>query len=112
MSITLRYHVIDGCHRSGSRLSERPLLLTCGYRGRELQGRRGQERLACPRCCQDLYTRPARTYAEMEGPAQPARAMSPPTTAPGRRRLSLIRLAGGLLGSVGLMLTRSGGRGS
>lgn len=26
MSITLRYHVIDGCHRSGSRLSERPLL--------------------------------------------------------------------------------------
>ena len=41
--------------------------LTCGYRGRELQGRRGAERLVCPRCRQDLYARPARTYAEMEG---------------------------------------------
>lgn len=84
--------------------------LTCGYRGRELQGRRGQERLVCPQCRQDLYSRPARTYAEMEGLAQPCpRATSEPLPLPGRRRMSILRFAGGLLGA-GILLVCATGR--
>ena len=82
--------------------------LTCGYRGRELQGRRGQERLICPRCRQDLYVRPARSYAEMEGlvTKQDDALEHGPSTRGGRargRRVSIFRLAGGLIGRVGMM---------
>lgn len=77
--------------------------LTCGYRGRELQGRRGQERLVCPQCRQDLYARPARTYAEMEGLAAPVAGAQPIADTPMKRRVSLLRLAGEIVG-VGLML--------
>lgn len=39
----------------------------CGHDGRELQGRRGRMVFRCPGCGADLYARPARSYAEMEG---------------------------------------------
>lgn len=86
--------------------------LTCGFRGRELQGRRGADRLTCPQCRQDLYSRPARSYAEMEGLAGVSSVggrsrESFLSLSPGRRRLSLLRLAGGLLGRVGLLLGSS-----
>lgn len=84
--------------------------LTCGYRGRELQGRRGQERLVCPQCRQDLYARPARTYAEMEGLAEPVAVAEPGADSPMKRRVSLLRLAGEIVG-VGLMLVRPATRG-
>ena len=82
--------------------------LTCGYRGRELQGRRGQERLICPQCRQDLYVRPARSYAEMEGLVQPG---AEARTHDGTRRdgaargrwVSILRMAGGLIGRVSMM---------
>ncbi|MEZ6232608.1 MAG: hypothetical protein R3B68_00305 [Phycisphaerales bacterium] len=82
--------------------------LTCGYRGRELQGRRGHERLVCPQCRQDLYVRPARSYAEMEGLVENregALAHAPSTRdgAARGRRVSIFRLAGGLIGRVGMM---------
>jgi len=46
---------------------ERRVCLTCGYRGAELQREGSAAAFVCPRCGQDLYTRPARSYAEMEG---------------------------------------------
>jgi hypothetical protein len=73
--------------------------LTCGYRGRELQARRGQERLVCPQCRQDLYTRPPRSYAEMEGLVESAGREAGEAT-PARRRVALLRFAGELLGAV------------
>jgi predicted RNA-binding Zn-ribbon protein involved in translation (DUF1610 family) len=45
--------------------------LSCGYRGPELQGRRGRYQFVCPECGTDLYERPARSYAELEGLAEP-----------------------------------------
>jgi len=83
--------------------------LTCGFRGRELQGRRGRERLVCPKCHQDLYARPARTYAEMEGLAEPVASAGGVVDSPMRRRVSLLRLAGEIVG-VGLMLVGTGKR--
>lgn len=79
--------------------------LTCGYRGRELQGRRGQDRLVCPRCRQDLYARPIRSYAEMEGLSEPTTSAALEPRPHGHRRLSLLRFAGEVLGA-GLMLVR------
>ncbi|MGD9691686.1 MAG: hypothetical protein AB7G17_02470 [Phycisphaerales bacterium] len=38
----------------------------CGYRGAELQGASGQREVTCGSCGGDLYTRPPRSYAEME----------------------------------------------
>lgn len=61
----------------------------CGYVSGELQATRTSEGvlvasalLRCPRCDQDLYTRPARSYAEMEGFVE--RAL-PPSGPPPRR---------------------------
>lgn len=48
----------------------------CGYSGRELQGDRGQRTFVCPSCDLDLYARPARSYAEMEGFVEPTRPVS------------------------------------
>ncbi len=49
----------------------------CGYGGRELQ-RRHLTQYFCPRCGCDLYARPPRSYAEMEGfapaPAEAAKS--------------------------------------
>jgi hypothetical protein len=39
--------------------------LACGYRGPSLQGRTRAVR--CPSCGADLYSRPPRSYAELEG---------------------------------------------
>ncbi len=39
----------------------------CGYDGAEMQGEAGRQRYECPSCRGDLYTRPPRSYAEMEG---------------------------------------------
>ncbi len=45
----------------------RRLCLACGYDGPALQGHRADTTYACPNCGEDLYARPARSYAEMEG---------------------------------------------
>ena len=50
-----------------SRRLTRRTCLECGHQGRELQGQAGLTTLSCPRCGADLYTRPPRSYAEMEG---------------------------------------------
>lgn len=39
----------------------------CGHDGRELQGEAGLRLLSCPNCHGDMYSRPPRSYAEMEG---------------------------------------------
>ena len=47
--------------------------LSCGYRGAALQGsgrgsgRNASRALRCPGCGTDLYARPPRSYAELEG---------------------------------------------
>lgn len=41
--------------------------LRCGYRGEELQRHGELAAYRCPDCGQDLYARPPRSYAEMEG---------------------------------------------
>jgi hypothetical protein len=41
--------------------------LRCGYRGPELQGDQGERTYTCPACAEDLYTRPPRSYVELEG---------------------------------------------
>lgn len=51
---------------SESRLS-RKVCLACGYRGRALQGDQTVVAFICPSCGADLYARPPRSYAEMEG---------------------------------------------
>ena len=43
----------------------------CGFRGRGLQGDRGLFIVECPSCGGDLYSRRARSYAEMEGLLEP-----------------------------------------
>ncbi len=43
------------------------MCLDCGFDGAELQGERGTMTFVCPTCGADLYARPARSYAEMEG---------------------------------------------
>ncbi len=45
--------------------------LSCGYHGRALQGERGLSVYQCPACQADLYARPPRSYAEMEGLTEP-----------------------------------------
>lgn len=42
------------------------MCLTCGFSGPQLQGTRGEQTFICPRCHQDLYARPARSYADLE----------------------------------------------
>jgi len=45
---------------------DRRICLYCGHDGRSLQGERGLAVFRCPSCGGDLYSRPPRTYAEME----------------------------------------------
>ncbi len=47
------------------------MCLGCGFDGPELQGERGSLTFVCPGCDADLYARPARSYAEMEGFVEP-----------------------------------------
>ena len=41
--------------------------MACGYRGAEVQSGYPVEVFVCPGCGCDLYTRPPRSFAEMEG---------------------------------------------
>src|SRR5437868_5098757 len=53
-----------------SNLPERLLVrecLRCGYGGTELQAEHPEHPLVCPACGEDLYARPPRSYAELEG---------------------------------------------
>ena len=43
------------------------MCLCCGHDGTELQGQLAATSFICPACGADLYARPPRTYAEMEG---------------------------------------------
>jgi len=52
---------------SASAKLKRRRCLYCGYDGRILQGERREHTWLCPRCGEDLYARPPRSYAEMEG---------------------------------------------
>lgn len=72
---------------------ERQRCVRCGYDGPDLQGpaianaeRMGAPLLSCPRCQQDLYTRPPRSYAELEGFSQPTSRPTPPRVDIGSRR--------------------------
>lgn len=97
MSITLRYHVIDGCHRSGSRLSERPLLphLRVSRAGTPGPTRPGAARLP-PVLPGSLH--PPRPNLRRDGGTGTARAghvasdqssrSSPPLAHPARRRVA------------------------
>ncbi|TVQ63531.1 MAG: hypothetical protein EA379_03870 [Phycisphaerales bacterium] len=58
--------MLDARRTRSTRLTAR-LCLACGYRGRELQGEEGELTIRCPVCGEDLYSRRARSYAEMEG---------------------------------------------
>ncbi len=50
-----------------SRRMTRRTCLVCGHQGRRLQGPAGLTATRCPHCNADLYARPPRSYAEMEG---------------------------------------------
>jgi hypothetical protein len=43
------------------------MCLACGYRGPDLQAGRAVSVLRCPECGEDLYSRPPRSYRELEG---------------------------------------------
>lgn len=43
------------------------MCLGCGFDGRGLQTGHAEPAWKCPRCGADLYSRPPRSYAEMEG---------------------------------------------
>ena len=75
---------------------ERKVCLSCGYRGRLLQGERGLITFQCPSCGADLYARPPRSYAELEGfvepPPSPRLDFSPrPAKRPARRQRARAR---------------------
>lgn len=69
------------------------MCLSCGYTGDELQSPES-EPLRCPECGEDLYTRPPRSYAELEGLVEPTavpRPVQPPPPV-GRLRFWLGRM--------------------
>lgn len=77
-------------HIARTRRVHTRLCLRCGHDGPELQADPGDAPLTCPRCGQDLYERPARSYAELEAiddiPAPP-----PPRPSWSRRQWRLLR---------------------
>lgn len=77
-----------------ARLRQRCCLI-CGYDGPELQGDTGTYR--CPACDADLYARPPRSYAELEGFIAQAPVARPvdqaATSAKARRPLALVIIA-------------------
>lgn len=56
------------------------MCLACGYDGRIIQAGRSDPAWQCPQCGADLYARPPRSYAEMEG----LEDLAPPTPGPSR----------------------------
>ncbi|MCA9312282.1 MAG: hypothetical protein KDA21_13795 [Phycisphaerales bacterium] len=71
-----------------SRLTKKTCL-SCGYHGRALQGERGLSVYQCPACDADLYARPPRSYAEMEG------LLESDVPVPSGARTLVVRLEGG-----------------
>lgn len=61
------------------------MCLDCGFDGPALQGKRGAMTFACPECGADLYARPARSYADMEGFTTSAANPSAPAPGAGPR---------------------------
>lgn len=43
------------------------MCLSCGFDGRSLQSEHRETGWVCPRCGTDLYSRPPRSYADLEG---------------------------------------------
>ncbi len=84
-----------------ARLRQRCCLI-CGYDGPELQGDIGDETYRCPACDADLYARPPRSYAELEGfqterrpdPAVALTEVKPPRTGWLSRLFGWLRLSG------------------
>ncbi len=68
------------------------MCLSCGYAGATLQGDPGDTALVCPSCAEDLYARPPRSYAEMEGLLDDVPSMDPGDLIGGRAPLILQRL--------------------
>lgn len=67
--------------RAPAKADQRRRCVYCGYAGMAIQ--LGAETVACPSCGGDLYSRPPRTYLEMEGFVPP----EPPRPLTGWRRL-------------------------
>lgn len=99
---------------------ERKMCLACGHRGRHLQGEKGLITFQCPNCGADLYSRPPRSYAELEGFVAPVTrriaVSNPPRPllpAPVKRRARLlerllvwsIALTLGVITSAGILAT-------
>lgn len=64
----------------------RKMCLSCGFDGKEIQGDREPCTFSCPSCGSDLYARPPRSYAAMEGFAGPAPADGAPELSVSRRQ--------------------------
>ncbi|MCL4742176.1 MAG: hypothetical protein KJZ54_08230 [Phycisphaerales bacterium] len=65
----------------------------CGHDGPELQGDRSGAVFECPACGEDLYARPAMSYAEMEGLAPGRAPVEPGRQSVGRRALRRVIVA-------------------
>ncbi|TVQ77692.1 MAG: hypothetical protein EA380_07065 [Phycisphaeraceae bacterium] len=94
------------------------MCLGCGYRGREFQGERLHRTYTCPNCNADLYARPPRSYAELEGldaSPVPCERVSITIEPPPARSRGLDRWAGRaewlviLLLAIALVLATAGG---
>lgn len=68
---------------------DRRMCLRCGFSGQRLQGDAGLALHRCPNCSEDLYTRPPRSYAELEGLVAPD-AQLIPIAAPHRITISTV----------------------
>ncbi|MCK4873191.1 MAG: hypothetical protein KAS72_10735 [Phycisphaerales bacterium] len=76
----------------------------CGYRGKELQHDDGTV-VTCPSCGCDLYSRPALSYAEMEGFADASEPMrSTPAPVPRQAVWPAQPAKSSSWGAVGLIL--------
>lgn len=69
-----------------ARLRQRCCLI-CGYDGPELQGDTAEGTYRCPACDADLYARPPRSYAELEG-----FIAGPPAAKPSEDRVTEVKV--------------------
>jgi|GEM_PF-4655968 len=65
----------------------------CGHDGPELQGDRSCAVFECPACGEDLYARPAMSYAEMEGFIPARTPVERARDSLGRRMLQRVMMA-------------------
>lgn len=67
---------------------QRRMCLSCGFDGASIQSDSREHGWQCPRCNADLYARPPRSYAELEGlnepETPPAAALRPRAAVRGR----------------------------